>query len=100
VPGDRVVTRSTLVRVKDGRLRDNRHGAWTREESSRELEIGLRRAWPWERVAGVRTLPERMAGLASLAPGPWTWTAAAVAGLAAAVGLGSAVRRGRSRMRG
>lgn len=99
VPGDRVVTRSSLVRVKDGRLRDNRHGAWTREEAARELEVELRRARPWERVDGPRTLPERMAGLDSLAPGAGTVAGAVVALLLVLVGATRiARRRRRSRM--
>ena len=90
VPGNLVVTGTSLARVKDGLLRDSTHGAWTRRDDARELSISLRPAGFWERREGEFTLPERMAGLASLDMPRWVQGAVA----AAVVLFGGAVWRG------
>ena len=62
VPGDVVVVATSLVQARDGRLRENRHGAWTKEEALREVSITLRPAAFWEEgEAGA--LPTRMVGI-------------------------------------
>ncbi len=66
IPGDRVVTATDLARVKDGRVRYNRHGAWLKDESAREPWFTLRPAHGWE-VADAGPLPERLAGRDALA---------------------------------
>lgn len=94
VPGDLVVTASSLARVQDGRVRDNRHGAWVKEESAREPWLELRPARFWEVREAAAPLPERMAGLAVLGP-PWGWIAAAVGALLSAALGAWALRRAR-----
>lgn len=85
--GSWVVTESSLARVEGGRLRDNTHGAWTREEASREVRVALAPSAPWERRAGPGVLPERMRGLDRLRAPAWPWallatTVLAIGGLA------------------
>lgn len=71
ISGDLVVEETTLVRVEDGRLRDNRHGAWQQDERARETTIAVRRAGVFERAEGDAPLPERMAGIVPAGPPPW-----------------------------
>ncbi|MFZ5478799.1 MAG: hypothetical protein ACOZNI_18650 [Myxococcota bacterium] len=68
VSGDLVVTASSLARVREGRLRDNRHGAWQREEAGREPSVTVRPARWWERRDGRFPMPERMEGLVEPSP--------------------------------
>lgn len=88
VPGDRVVSRTSLAEVRDGRVWNNFHGSWGRNPTARELSVTLRRAWPWERRAGEAALPERLAGTNALAPSTgWRFGAAALL-VAGAAGVG------------
>jgi hypothetical protein len=66
--GDLVVESSNLATVRAGRLRDNRHGAWLRDESGREPSLTIRPARWWEVAATDQPLPQRMAGLDTLRP--------------------------------
>lgn len=89
-----VAERSTLLTVKDGRPRDNRNGAWRRDEAAREVEVELRRARPWEEAGGEAPIAVRSAGAL---PTRWSF----VAGIGA-LGLllptaGLALRRWRRR---
>jgi hypothetical protein len=70
LPGSLVVGESTLVQVRDGILRKNRHGAWLKGADDREPSFRLRPAGVFERREGLFSLPERMAGLETLAR-PW-----------------------------
>jgi hypothetical protein len=79
VDGALVVTRSSLARMEGGTVRDERHGAWVREESMREPTLTVRRAGFLEHRDGAHPLPARLEGAPTLAPPPW---ALAVAGLA------------------
>lgn len=94
--GRLVVTETSLAVVKDGHVRKNTHGAWTREESAREPTFTVRPAGFWEERDGTFPLPERLAGLDSLAP-PTRALAAGVGGLLVVVGglLGLRERRRR-----
>lgn len=95
VDGDLVVEASSLAAVRDGRLRDNTHGAWTRDEAARELMVAVRPAGPWERRDTPGALPERLAGLDALGPPAWLYPAAGATGLALLAGLAWMRRRRR-----
>lgn len=86
LPGSLVVVESSLVEVRDGRLRNNHHGAWSRKAADREPTFTLRAAGLFERRPGSFTLAERMAGQEALAPPGWLWPAVAGGG-AALLGL-------------
>lgn len=77
VSGALVVEATTLARVRDGRLRDNRHGAWQKDEVGREPRFTLRPATTWERRDGWAGMPERMAGIVPDGPPIWVWALAA-----------------------
>ncbi len=60
--GEFVATSTSLGRVLKGRLRDNLHGAWRRNEAGRVTTVALRTVRPWEdQTPGP--LPERLEGL-------------------------------------
>lgn len=82
--GGLVVTSSSLAQVKDGHLKNNKHGAWLRDESFRESTVAVRPATFWEERDTPASLPERMAGLDSLQPPTATIGAVAGGGLIAA----------------
>lgn len=90
VSGALVVTETSLLRVKDGRLRDNRHGAWVREEAAREPKVTVRRATLFERAEGTSPLPTRMQGIVRDAP-PWWVHVLGVLGLAGLAVAGRAL---------
>jgi hypothetical protein len=103
VGGEFVVTASSLARVLDGRLTDNRHGAWVRDPSAREESVTVRPAGWLERKTGVYPMTERLEGMPGVHPEPW------VLGLAVASfvpiawagrALGTRVRRARDAERG
>lgn len=60
--GDLVATASSLLRVVNGKLKDNVHGAWVKVESAREFSVTIRPAHGWE-VGDEGTLPTRMEGM-------------------------------------
>lgn len=76
--GDLVVTGSSLAAVRDGRLVDNRHGAWVRDPSAREVRVSIRPAGAFERRTGLVAMPERMDGLPGIAPKTWVLALAAL----------------------
>ncbi len=80
VAGNIVVTESDLARASEGRLRENKHGAWRRDETARVATISFRPARPWE-AGETAMLPERLEGVLTL---PWRYKAggAALAGVA------------------
>lgn len=82
VAGDLVATGTSLLRVAGGALRDNRHGAWIRDDRQRTVTVDLRPARPWERAAEATALPSRMQGVLAR-PSP-AWIAGALLPLAAA----------------
>lgn len=96
VSGDLVATASSLVRVEDGRLRDDRHGAWVRDERAREPSVTVRPARLFEEQDGYAALPARMEGIVDARP-PWWVHVLGVFGLA---GLGAAGRWLGRRVRG
>ncbi|GDX81901.1 hypothetical protein LBMAG42_37120 [Deltaproteobacteria bacterium] len=83
--GALVVTETDLGHVAGGRLRDNRHGAWRRDEDGRSTNVSLRPAHFWESQADG-PLPERLEGLV-----PSRVSLGALAAAAAGVALGVAV---------
>jgi hypothetical protein len=90
--GDVVATKSSLARVQDGRLRDNRHGAWQREESGREPSVAVRPARWYERADGLFPMTERMEGLLQpTLPARIALAAAGILGLFALAKLGRAL---------
>ncbi|MSP54798.1 MAG: hypothetical protein EXR69_04205 [Myxococcales bacterium] len=89
LPGSLVVTGTSLAHVRDGLLRDSTHGAWTRKDAARELSLSLRPAQIWEERDGEHALPDRMAGLSSLAMPRWVQGGVVVA----AALLGGAIWR-------
>ena len=96
VDGAWVVVDTNLGHVKGGRLRDNQHGAWRRDDAARIATFTLRPTHPWEdHTPGP--LPERLEGLVGV-DGQVAGGAAALAGFgvvaAGAAGL-RAWRRGR-----
>lgn len=58
-----VVEASSLLQVRSGLPRENKHGAWVREESARELSMTVRPAKLWEIATGDGKLPVRTVGL-------------------------------------
>jgi hypothetical protein len=68
--GDLIAEETSLLRVKDGQLRDNWHGAWLRDETAREPWVKIRPAQFWETATGPEALPKRMAGVDHGGP-PW-----------------------------
>jgi len=62
VSGELVVTESDLARASDGHLRENKHGAWRREEAARVATVAIRPARPWERGPDG-SLTERLEGM-------------------------------------
>jgi len=88
VSGDLVVTESTLVKFRDGRLREDGHDVWLKDESAREPSVTVRPAAFWERVSESRPLPERMVGTIPL---PWWMYLAMVPALVGLAFLGRAL---------
>lgn len=72
-----VCEESTLVEVRGGTLRNNRHAAWVRDEAARDLRLTLRPAHLWEDATGTGALPVRMAG--AIPRPPWLLPAAVAA---------------------
>lgn len=81
-----VVTDTSLAKVRDGKVRDNKNGAWVRDEAARELTASVRAARPWEDAAGTAPLPQRMAGAMA-----WPRTAIAAGLTALALGFAGVV---------
>ncbi len=71
--GDLVAETCSLLSVRGGRVRDNWHGAWVRDETAREPWVRLRPAGWGESASAPEPLPLRMAGLDAGEP-PW-WVA-------------------------
>ncbi len=90
VSGELVVTESDLARASDGHLRENKHGAWRREEAARVATVSIRPARLWERGPDG-SLTERIEGMI---PVPWGWV---VGGVGVLVALGSAAIKLRRR---
>lgn len=63
-----VAESTSLLKVRDGRIRDNWHGAWVRDETGREPWVELRRAGPFVAKGAARPLPEAMAELQGASP--------------------------------
>ncbi len=80
-------TATSLLKVRDGRIRDNWHGAWVRDEAAREPWVELRPAGWFERVDAPEPLPRRMVGLASEGA-PWWWNVLGGIGLVGIAALG------------
>ncbi len=89
VSGELVVTGSDLARASDGHLRENKHGAWRREEAARVATVSIRPARPWERGPGG-SLTERLEGMIPL---PWAWVAGGVAVVLAVGAVAIKLRR-------
>ncbi len=62
IDGGLVATRTSLLKVVNGRLKDNVHGAWMKLESAREFLVEVRGARAWERGEEA-PLPARLAGM-------------------------------------
>lgn len=89
--GGLVVTETDLGHVRDGRLRDNRHGAWRRDDAARSTALSIRPTRLWEsRASGP--LPARLEGLVPAAIPAWT---VAAVGVALSVAIGVVWRRRR-----
>ncbi len=84
MPGDEVVTSTSLAKVKQGTLSGSTHAAWNSKDEAREFLMTIRPAGVWEERDGVLPLPERMAGLSSLSMPRWVM---AVAGGVVTLGL-------------
>ncbi len=69
---------TSLLKVKQGRIRDNWHGAWVKDESSREPWVTIRPASWSERAEAPAPLPQRMIGLAADHPPPWVYVVLAI----------------------
>lgn len=93
--GDLVVTATSLAQVRDGHVYRNHHGAWLRDETAREPSFTLRPADWWEHRPGDYPLPERLAGLDTLAPPVVPLATGAGALLVVGVGVVWVVRRRR-----
>lgn len=85
--GSLLGTATSLLKVKNGRIRDNWHGAWVRDETAREPWIELRPATFFERGSGAEPLPRRMAGLEAEGV-PWWWHVLGAIGLVGIAALG------------
>lgn len=99
VPGTLVVTGSSLAAVRGGRLRDNVHGAWRRDDKARVATLQIRPSKPWE-FGDIGPLPSRLEGLI---PWPRAWKAAAAgSGVLGLVALGALWfrRSARKKLRG
>lgn len=92
LPGDVVVTATTLATVRDGVLANSTHAAWNSKDQAREFEMSVRPAGTWEVREGQLPLPERMAGLASLSTPKW------IVGSGVALAAGAAAVAGRAAM--
>lgn len=62
---------TSLLKVRNGRLRDNWHGAWVKDESAREPWVKIRPALFFERASEPQPLPKRMTGLDGGGPPKW-----------------------------
>lgn len=97
LPGDQVVTATTLASVRDGVLADSTHAAWNSKDQAREFEMSVRPAGTWEVREGQLPLPERMAGLDALSTPRWViGSGVALAAGAAAVAGRAALHRRRA----
>jgi hypothetical protein len=83
--GSWVVSDTSLLRVEDGKIEDDRHGVWVREETMRTPQLRLRPSGYFERRSGLVPLPLRVSGAPGVAPEPWA-LGLAVLGL---VGIGA-----------
>ena len=68
VDGAWVAEETSLLKVRDDRIRDNWHGAWTKDEAGREPWVRIRPATLFDGAAGTRPLPEAMAGMGGPSP--------------------------------
>lgn len=89
VAGNLVVTDSNLARASDGRLRENKHGAWRRDEAARVTTLSVRPARPWE-VGEEAVLPERLEAMVRV---PLPWKLGGALGVALAAGAVAVARR-------
>jgi hypothetical protein len=69
--GTLVAEETSLLKVKQGRIRDNWHGAWVKDESAREPWVKIRPAGFLEGASAPEPLPQRMAGIVGGEPPPW-----------------------------
>lgn len=90
MPGDEVVTATSLASVRAGTLSKSTHAAWNSKDEAREFEMTIRPASLWEKRDGVLPLPERMAGLSSLMTPRWVYV---TCGVLTAVGITAAAMR-------
>lgn len=65
VGGELVIQATDLARVKEGRLRDNKHGAWRRDDAGRIVRLSFRPTRSWESHARG-PLPDRLEGLVGI----------------------------------
>ena len=82
VYGSWVVAETTLLKVQGGQVRQNRNGAWLRDEEGRRVDLVLRGAGIWERGAGMSSLTERMEGRAGLVIPKIAWVVPVILGFA------------------
>lgn len=88
---------SSLLKVKKGRLRDNWHGAWVKDETAREPWVDLRPAGLFERASAPAPLPRRMSGVEGDGL-PWWAHLAGVLSLLALAWLGRLLGRRANRI--
>ncbi|MDP2312557.1 MAG: hypothetical protein Q8P41_06595 [Pseudomonadota bacterium] len=69
--GSLLAEETSLLKVKQGRIRDNWHGAWLKDESGREPWVRVRPAGWGQSSPTPAPLPQRMAGLEGEGPPPW-----------------------------
>lgn len=89
---------ASLLEVKKGRIRNNWHGAWVKDETAREPWVDLRPAGLFERASAPEPLPRRMSGVEGEGP-PWWAHVLAVVGLVALAALGRFLGRRANRIR-
>lgn len=95
--GSLIAEETSLLKVKQGRVRDNWHGAWVQFESAREPWVRVRPAGFLEHASQPLPLPQRMAGVVGTEPPPWVFALLALALIPIAwLGrkLGQRIRRG------
>lgn len=77
--GTLLAEETSLLKVKDGRIRDNWHGAWVKDESAREPWVRIRPAGLFERADEPSPLPQRMSGIGAQEPPAWVFGLLALA---------------------